>query len=112
MIKLSNLYKTYQSGKQLVEAVKNVNLEVKKGEIFGVIGFSGAGKSTLIRCVNMLEKPTSGSVLVNGREMTTLSEKELRMARRKIGMIFQHFNLLHSVNVFENVAAPDRKSVV
>ncbi|GAB7388870.1 ATP-binding cassette domain-containing protein [Bacillaceae bacterium] len=108
MIKISNLYKTYTLGKRQVEALKNINLEVKKGEIFGVIGFSGAGKSSLIRCINMLERPTSGSVLVNGQEMTALRGKELRLARRKIGMIFQHFHLLSSATVFENVAAPLR----
>ncbi|MEW9667732.1 methionine ABC transporter ATP-binding protein [Ammoniphilus sp. 3BR4] len=106
MIVLKNLYKTYEQNGRKVEAVKNVNLEIKKGEIFGVIGFSGAGKSSLIRCVNLLETPSSGSVIVNGVEMTNLAEKPLREARRKIGMIFQHFNLLSSSTVFENVAAP------
>ena len=108
MIKLKNLYKTYNQAGRQVEAVKNVNLEIQKGEIFGVIGYSGAGKSSLIRCVNLLEIPTSGSVEVNGVELTGLAEKPLREARRKIGMIFQHFNLLSSSTVFENVAAPLR----
>ncbi|RKD24312.1 methionine ABC transporter ATP-binding protein [Ammoniphilus oxalaticus] len=108
MITIKNLQKTYRQGNRIVEAVKDVNIEVKKGEIFGVIGFSGAGKSTLIRCVNLLEKPTSGLVQVNGLELTSLTEPELRAARRKIGMIFQHFNLLSSSTVFENVAAPLR----
>ncbi|RXT15208.1 methionine ABC transporter ATP-binding protein [Ammoniphilus sp. CFH 90114] len=106
MIVIKNLYKTYEQNGRNVEAVKNVSLEIKKGEIFGVIGFSGAGKSSLIRCVNLLETPSSGSVMVNGVEMTNLSERNLREARRKIGMIFQHFNLLSSSTVFENIAAP------
>lgn len=106
MIVLKNLYKTYDQGDRKVEAVKNVNIEIAKGEIFGVIGFSGAGKSSLIRCVNLLETPTSGSVKIGGLELTTLASKQLREARRKIGMIFQHFNLLMSSTVFENVAAP------
>jgi len=104
MIEITDLYKTYRTSEGTVEALSGINLKVKKGEIFGVIGFSGAGKSSLIRCINMLEKPTSGSVLVNGVEMTTLKAKELRQARRKIGMIFQHFNLLETATVFENVA--------
>jgi D-methionine transport system ATP-binding protein len=106
MISIKNLYKTYDQGGRKVEAVKNVNIEIAKGEIFGVIGFSGAGKSSLIRCVNLLEVPTSGSVQVNGVEVTRLGNEDLRKARRKIGMIFQHFNLLTSSTVFENVAAP------
>lgn len=106
MIVIKNLYKTYDQGGRKVEAVKDANIEIAKGEIFGVIGFSGAGKSSLIRCVNLLETPTSGSVQVNGVEMTKLTDKKLREARRKIGMIFQHFNLLMSSTVFENIAAP------
>jgi len=104
MIEITNLYKTYQSSEGNVEALKGIDLKVEKGEIFGVIGFSGAGKSSLIRCVNMLEKPTKGSVKVNGIEMTKLSNQNLRNARKKIGMIFQHFNLLETCTVFENVA--------
>jgi D-methionine transport system ATP-binding protein len=108
LIKLTELYKTYDQGGRKVEAVKNVNLEISKGEIFGVIGFSGAGKSSLIRCVNLLEVPTKGSVKINDIELTNLPEADLRKARRKIGMIFQHFNLLSSSTVYENVAAPLR----
>jgi D-methionine transport system ATP-binding protein len=108
LIKLTELYKTYDQGGRKVEAVKNVNLEISKGEIFGVIGFSGAGKSSLIRCVNLLEVPTKGSVKINNIELTNLPEADLRKARRKIGMIFQHFNLLSSSTVYENVAAPLR----
>ncbi|ETJ45767.1 ABC transporter, ATP-binding protein, partial [human gut metagenome] len=81
-------------------------LDVKEGEIFGIIGQSGAGKSTLIRCINMLEAPTSGSVIVNGTDLTTLSKSDLRKARKDIGMIFQHFNLLSSRTVYDNVAFP------
>ena len=79
---------------------------MKEGEIFGIIGQSGAGKSTLIRCINMLEAPTSGSVIVNGTDLTTLSKSDLRKARKDIGMIFQHFNLLSSRTVYDNVAFP------
>ncbi|MFX3632563.1 MAG: methionine ABC transporter ATP-binding protein [Candidatus Pristimantibacillus sp.] len=106
MIHLEQLSKRYYQGKQEIEAVKNVTLEVKKGEIFGIIGYSGAGKSTLIRCVNFLEKPTSGTVRINGVELKGLNEGQLRAVRRRIGMIFQNFNLLSSSNVFHNVAAP------
>ncbi|MDT3416089.1 D-methionine transport system ATP-binding protein [Brevibacillus aydinogluensis] len=104
MIQLTNIHKTYKVGSKQVDALKGVTLHVNKGEIFGVIGFSGAGKSTLLRTINLLEKPTSGSVVVNGQDMLKLSEKELRQARKKIGVIFQHFNLLSSYNVFDNVA--------
>lgn len=106
MIQIRDLTKIYRSAAGEVKALDNVSLRVRRGEIYGIIGFSGAGKSTLIRCVNMLEKPTSGSIQVNGQEMTTLSETELRAARQKIGMIFQHFNLLSSRTVFDNVAFP------
>ncbi|OOF63542.1 methionine ABC transporter ATP-binding protein MetN [Rodentibacter sp. Ppn85] len=106
MIKLSNITKIFElSGKKLT-ALDNVSLNVEKGQICGVIGASGAGKSTLIRCVNLLEKPSSGSVIVDGVELTQLSERQLVRARRHIGMIFQHFNLLNSRTVFENVALP------
>ena len=84
---------------------KSYQFNDSEGDIFGVIGFSGAGKSTLIRTVNLLEEPTSGRVLVNGKELTTLTKSSFER-RRKIGMIFQHFNLLHSKTVFENVAMP------
>ncbi|AMA72838.1 MULTISPECIES: methionine ABC transporter ATP-binding protein [Aneurinibacillus] len=106
MISVRNLEKIYGSGDKAVHAIKNANFEIKKGEIFGVIGFSGAGKSSLIRCINLLERPTSGEIIVNGTDLTKLSSNELRKARRKIGMIFQHFNLLSSSTVFDNVAAP------
>lgn len=106
VIQIRDLTKIYHSAAGEVKALDNVSLRVRKGEIYGIIGFSGAGKSTLIRCVNMLEKPTAGSILVNDQEMTTLSESKLRAARQKIGMIFQHFNLLSSRTVFDNVAFP------
>ena len=93
-----------------MHAVQDVSLSIGKGEIFGIIGFSGAGKSTLVRCINLLERPTSGSVTVDGKEMTALSARELRQARKKIGMIFQHFNLMPSRTVFGNVAYPLRGS--
>lgn len=105
MIKLSNITKVFQQGNRTIQALNNVSLHVPAGQIYGVIGASGAGKSTLIRCVNLLERPTRGSVEVGGRELTAL-RKELTKARRQIGMIFQHFNLLASRTVFGNVALP------
>ncbi|MDU4961578.1 MAG: methionine ABC transporter ATP-binding protein [Sporomusaceae bacterium] len=106
MIKLSNIVKSYPGASGPVQALKGISLQINSGEIFGVIGKSGAGKSTLIRCINMLEKPTGGSVIVDGEELSTMSEKELRNARKKIGMIFQHFNLLSSRTVYDNIAFP------
>ena len=106
MIKLSNITKVFQQGNRTIQALNDVSLHVPAGQIYGVIGASGAGKSTLIRCVNLLERPTQGSVQVDGQELTALSEKELTRARRQIGMIFQHFNLLASRTVFGNVALP------
>lgn len=106
MIKLSNVSKTYGSGQHAIHALKEVNVTIPEGSVHGVIGLSGAGKSTLIRCVNLLERPTSGSVVVAGQEMTRLSRTELNQARHRIGMIFQHFNLLTTRTVFDNVALP------
>ncbi|MGB6977187.1 MAG: methionine ABC transporter ATP-binding protein [Gammaproteobacteria bacterium] len=106
MIQLSHINKIYTSDAGKVVALKNINLQVQPGEIFGVIGPSGAGKSTLIRCVNLLERPTSGTVTVAGQELTRLPEPELRKARGKIGMIFQHFNLLASRTAYDNIALP------
>lgn len=106
MITLTNLHKTFNTGKQEVTALNGVDLNVNAGEIFGIIGLSGAGKSTLVRCINMLERPSQGEVMVDGQEFTRLKPTELRMARRKIGMIFQHFNLLWSRTVFGNIAFP------
>lgn len=106
MIELTGLEKTYQSQTHAVHALRGVILSVKPGEIYGIIGKSGAGKSTLIRCINRLEDPTAGTIVVDGQDLTHLNEKELREARKKIGMIFQHFNLLSSRTVFDNVAFP------
>lgn len=106
LIELKHIVKTFSDGNKDVHAVKDVSLEVNDGEIFGIIGFSGAGKSTLVRCINLLERPTSGEVLIDGRDITKLPEKELRAQRKKIGMIFQHFNLMPSRTVFGNVAFP------
>lgn len=102
MIELKHINKIYNG----FNALNDISLTIKDGEIYGIIGQSGAGKSTLVRCINMLEPPTSGDVIVNGRNMVTLSKRELREERKKIGMIFQHFNLLSSRTVYENVAFP------
>ena len=106
MIKLSRIEKIYDTPTGKVHALKGIDLEIERGEIFGIIGLSGAGKSTLVRCINMLERPTSGEVFVDGKDMMKLSESELRDARKNIGMIFQHFNLLSSATVYENIAFP------
>jgi D-methionine transport system ATP-binding protein len=108
MIRLQNLQKEYIVNNRSVPALRQIDLTIEKGEIFGVIGHSGAGKSTLIRCINLLETPTQGSVIIDGVDLTKLSKKELQEARRHIGMIFQHFNLLSSATIFENVAFPLR----
>lgn len=102
MIRFENVSKTFVSGGRTIEAVKNVNLEIEKGKIYGIIGFSGAGKSTLVRCINLLERPTSGKVYIDGVELTGLSTAELRKQRENIGMIFQQFNLFKSRTVYEN----------
>ncbi|RLM24263.1 D-methionine ABC transporter, ATP-binding protein [Brenneria alni] len=106
MIELSNITKVFQQNGQVITALADVSLHVPIGQIYGVIGASGAGKSTLIRCVNLLERPTQGTVLVDGQDLTQLSESQLTQARRQIGMIFQHFNLLSSRTVFGNIALP------
>jgi D-methionine transport system ATP-binding protein len=110
MIRLENLSKTYYQAGKPVTALADINLRVSPGKICGVIGYSGAGKSTLIRCVNLLERPTSGKVWVGNQELTSLSASELRKARRQIGMIFQHFNLLNSHTAYDNIALPLRLS--
>lgn len=110
MIRLENVSKTFTDSNKEVHAVNNVSLTISDGDIFGIIGFSGAGKSTLVRCINLLEKPTEGKVFVDDAEITALSGKELRKARKKIGMIFQHFNLMPSRTIFGNVAYPLRGS--
>lgn len=106
MIKIDNLTKHYYAAQGKVKAINGLNLEVADGEIFGMIGPSGAGKSTLIRMLNLLEKPTAGTININGTDLTELSSRNLRAARQKIGMIFQHFNLLSSRTVLGNVAFP------
>ncbi len=106
MIELRELNKTYCVNNQYIHTLKDVELKIRRGEIFGILGKSGAGKSTLLRCVNLLEKPTSGRVIVNDVDLTSLSTHQLREHRHKIGMIFQHFNLLESRTVFGNIALP------
>ncbi len=108
MITIKNLVKTYGTGAKAMTALKGIDLEIAKGEIFGIIGHSGAGKSTLIRCINMLERPTSGDILIGETDMTRLGKSQLQQQRRRIGMIFQHFNLLSSATVYENIAFPLR----
>lgn len=117
MIKLEKVSKTYQMGDIPTHALKNIDLDIKSKEIFGVIGPSGAGKSTLIRCVNLLERPSNGRVIVDNQNLTTMTNTELRAARRKIGMIFQHFNLLSARTVYDNIALPlelagEKKTVI
>ena len=106
MIEIKNVTKTFVTPKQNVHACNDISLTIEDGEIYGIIGFSGAGKSTLVRCINLLERPTSGQVLIDGAELTAMSETELRKVRKKIGMIFQHFNLMRSRTVAQNIAYP------
>ena len=110
MIKLENIDVTFKQGIKVVNAVKNVSLHVEPGDIYGIIGYSGAGKSTLVRTINLLQRPTKGNVVVNGVNLLKLKPKGLRAARKKIGMIFQHFNLMNTLSVFDNVAFPLKKS--
>lgn len=105
MITFDNITKTY-GGKAKVQALKGISLTIHDGEIFGIIGKSGAGKSTLVRCINMLEKPTTGKVIIDDKELTAMSDSQLRQERKNIGMIFQHFNLLSSRTVYDNIAFP------
>lgn len=106
MIQVENLCKSFSTKSGTVEAARNISFSIEKGEIFGIIGLSGAGKSTLVRCLNLLERPTSGSVWVNGKNLMELSERELRKERQNIGMIFQHFNLLMQRTALDNVCFP------
>ena len=106
MIQVENLCKSFSTKSGTVEAARNISFSIEKGEIFGIIGLSGAGKSTLVRCLNLLERPTSGSVWVNGTNLTELSERKLRKERQNIGMIFQHFNLLMQRTALDNVCFP------
>ena len=104
MIQIQNLTKTYMTKRGAVTGVDNVTMDIKKGEIFGIVGYSGAGKSSLIRCINLLERPTSGNIIVDGKDLTSLKGGELRKARLKIGMIFQHFYLISQKTVYDNIA--------
>lgn len=106
MIEIRNISKTFHQKKQSFKALDKVSLTIDKGDIVGIIGFSGAGKSTLIRTVNLLERPDEGQIIINGKDFTKLSSQQLAEERKKIGMIFQHFNLLSSRTVFDNVALP------
>lgn len=106
MIRVENISKSFETQAGRIEAVKNMSFSIEKGEIFGLIGLSGAGKSTLVRCLNLLEKPEEGAVYVDGMNLMDLSEKELRLKRQDIGMIFQHFNLLMQRTVLDNVCFP------
>lgn len=106
VIEIKNLYKSFISKDTAVEALEDINLTINEGDIYGIIGMSGAGKSTLVRCINYLEKPTSGTVIVDGKDLSKLSDKDLRELRHKVSMIFQHFNLLMQRNVRDNVRFP------
>ena len=106
VIEILNVEKVFKNKKSEVHALRNVSLKVEKGDIFGIVGYSGAGKSTLLRLVNLLEKPTSGSVKIEEREIINLSEKELNILRKNIGMVFQQFNLLESQTVYQNLKIP------
>ena len=106
MIELKNVSKSFDTAEGKVDALKDVSITIEDGDIYGIIGMSGAGKSTLVRCINMLEKPTSGEVIVNGKRLDTMSPAQLRAARRNITMIFQQFNLLMQRNCLKNVCFP------
>ena len=108
IIQLKNISKTFVTDKGEFKALENVSLDISRGSIYGIIGMSGAGKSTLVRCINYLEVPTEGSVVIDGKELGSLTEKGLREERKSIGMIFQHFNLLQQKNVIDNVSFPLR----
>ena len=106
MIEVKNLVKEFKTDGRSFRAINDVSFKVNRGEIYGVIGLSGAGKSTLVRCINRLEEPSSGEILVDGKSIIGLNEKELRAARKDIGMIFQYFNLFMQKTVAENIAYP------
>ena len=106
MIEIKNLSKTFYTSDGEVQALKDVTISIPDGDIYGIIGMSGAGKSTLVRCINMLERPTEGTVIINGEDLGALSEKDLRMKRHDITMIFQGFNLLMQRTVLKNVTFP------
>ena len=106
MIRLEHVSKTFDSKAGNVHAVQDVTLTIQDKEIYGIIGFSGAGKSTLVRCINLLERPSRGAVVIDEQDITKMKDKELRAMRKKIGMIFQHFNLMRSRTVYQNIAFP------
>jgi D-methionine transport system ATP-binding protein len=106
MIEFINVEKKYIDKKNTFHVLKNINLKINDGDIVGIIGKSGAGKSTLLRCTNLIEKPTSGQILLNGIDLTSISLDHLRQQRKKMGMIFQNFNLLNQENVYNNIALP------
>ena len=106
MIEVRDLSKRFGEGDGAVHALEHIDLTVDQGDIYGILGLSGAGKSTLVRCINLLERPTEGTVLVDGRDLTRMPDKELRQARKSIGMIFQHFNLLMQRNCLDNITFP------
>lgn len=106
MIRIEHLYKTYSLKNRIITALKDINLEVNKGEIFGIIGRSGAGKSSLLRCLNLLERPTQGSIFIDGQDITCYSQKELHQLRQRTGMVFQHFNLFNAKTVAANIEWP------
>lgn len=106
MIKLENVNKTFYKKNKQIQALKGITLHINRGDVFGIIGYSGSGKSTLVRTINLLERPDSGSISISGTDIAALNEAELIPYRRKIGMIFQHFNLLSSRTVFDNIAFP------
>lgn len=106
IIQIKNVTKTFIGKDNQVEALKGISLDINKGDIYGIIGMSGAGKSTLVRCLNYLEKPTTGTVVVEDQDLSTLTEAELRKVRTGIAMIFQHFNLLMQRSVLDNVCFP------
>ena len=110
MITIKNLSKIYETDGKKVEALKDINLVINDGDIFGIMGLSGAGKSSLLRCINMLERPTKGEVLINNINIGELNSSDLRNTRKKIGMIFQHFNLLMNSTVYDNIAFPMKLS--
>ena len=106
VIEINDISRTFEQKKEKIEALSHVSLAIEKGDIYGIIGFSGAGKSTLVRMINALEKPDSGTVLVEGKDVNKLPKPELRKLRKQIGMIFQQFNLLDSKTVYDNIAIP------
>lgn len=108
IIRVDDVSKSFKTKGKIVDAAKHLNLTIEKGDVYGIIGLSGAGKSTFVRCLNLLEKPTSGKIFIEGEDLTSLSKKKLRLKRQEIGMIFQHFNLLMQKNVINNIIFPLR----